>query len=514
MMLCGNRKRLGAIISIPIIIAFMTVMGNIPSVVRAGIMQIIILLAPLLGRESDSPTSISLALAVILAVNPTASKNAGLQFSFAATAGILMFAEPIRSWLLFTLFNKKAFKNKIFEKLANFISSSISVSIGGCIFTVPLSALYFGYISIIAPISNLLVLWLISLVFTGGMVCTLFGFIWTELGRIAASALTYIIRLVKNISFALSKVPFSAIYTESLYLLVWLLTAYIIFAIFLLSRKDKNKHKNVFVSVCAVAITLIAALAAAGLIAASPALTAAILDVGQGESIVLSSGSDTIIVDCGGNDFEGAGKTAANYICSQSKFRAKLLVLTHFHADHANGVKELLNLIDVKTIAVPELVDKESEYYRDEVISIAKNKNIDILYIREDTKVLFGDAVLSIYAPIGTGGENEVGLSILCSDGDYDILITGDMSGAIEKRLIMTHELPDIEVLIVGHHGSKNSTSDELLDELKPEIAVISVGYNSYGHPSNEVLERLYSRNIEVYRTDVNGNVEIKNVAA
>ena len=90
---------------------------------------------------------------------------------------------------------------------------------------------------------------------------------------------------------------------------------------------------------------------------------------------------------------------------------------------------------------------------------------------------------------------------------DCDILITGDRNTYGERDLLRQIELPDLEVLIVGHHGSRYSTSDELLAAGRPDIAIISVGENSYGHPTEEVLQRLREHGCEVFRTDENGTV-------
>ena len=89
------------------------------------------------------------------------------------------------------------------------------------------------------------------------------------------------------------------------------------------------------------------------------------------------------------------------------------------------------------------------------------------------------------------------------------LIVTGDAPQAAERELIESHELPDAELLVAGHHGSKYSTSEELLDEADPEKAVISVGYNNYGHPADEVLERLREHGITIYRTDERGRIVI-----
>ena len=93
--------------------------------------------------------------------------------------------------------------------------------------------------------------------------------------------------------------------------------------------------------------------------------------------------------------------------------------------------------------------------------------------------------------------------------GEFDFLVTGDMNQSLERALVRMEELPDVEVLVVGHHGSRYAASNKLLDAVTTEVAIISVGRNSYGHPSFETMGRLWQRGIDVYRTDELGTVRI-----
>ena len=120
-----------------------------------------------------------------------------------------------------------------------------------------------------------------------------------------------------------------------------------------------------------------------------------------------------------------------------------------------------------------------------------------------------GEAEITVYPPLGEDSSNERGLVYLLSAGDYDLLITGDIDAEMERLLIERYDLPDIEALVVGHHGSRYSTSAELLDALRPESAFISVGSNSYGHPSDQTMERLTERGITIYRTDLQGDLRL-----
>ena len=213
-------------------------------------------------------------------------------------------------------------------------------------------------------------------------------------------------------------------------------------------------------------------------------------------------------MDCGGTGPSDPGDVAADRIQAAGRSRLDLLVLTHFHADHACGVPRLFDRLEVGTLAVPDV--EEDDPLRREILALAEEAGTEILFIRDDTRVEFGPSALTAYAPLGDGGANEEGLSVLASCGDFDVLVTGDMNAAVEKRLVKYGNLPDIEVLVAGHHGSAASTSEELLLAVRPEYAVISVGYNSYGHPSPEALERMAAAGCAIYRTDWMGTVTVK----
>jgi competence protein ComEC len=181
------------------------------------------------------------------------------------------------------------------------------------------------------------------------------------------------------------------------------------------------------------------------------------------------------------------------------------VVLTHYHADHTNGMYELLARVPVEQLWLPDIEDEFG--VRDRLVGLAERYGIELVYICDPSAMAVGEAELTVYPPIGEGDMNEQGLTILCSAGDFDLLITGDMAGSTEKRLIDAYELPDVEVLVVSHHGSKYSSAREFLEEVRPETAIISVGDNSYGHPAEETIRRLWAAGAEVCRTDEQGDI-------
>ena len=164
--------------------------------------------------------------------------------------------------------------------------------------------------------------------------------------------------------------------------------------------------------------------------------------------------------------------------------------------------------LTVSALAVPDV--EPDNPLRAEILALAEERGTEVVFIEEDATVELGGASLTLYAPLGTGGGNEEGLSVLATLGDFDALITGDMNAAVERRLIKYGNLPDIELLVAGHHGSKSSTSEELLAAVMPEYAVISVGYNSYGHPADSTLDRLEQAGCAVWRTDLQGTITVR----
>ena len=217
------------------------------------------------------------------------------------------------------------------------------------------------------------------------------------------------------------------------------------------------------------------------------------LDVGQGESVALYTREKAVQVDCGSsNSYISAGARAADQLESMGIHRLSAVAVTHYHADHTNGLEELLARMPVERLLLPEIQDEYG--VRDRLLALARELDIPVTMVTDTYQFPMDQAMLTIYPPVGAGDLNEQGLTYLCSAGDFDALITGDMAGNTEKKLVERFDLPDIEVLVVGHHGSRYSSTDAFLQQVRPETAIISVGDNSYGHPTQEAMDRL-SRN-------------------
>lgn len=510
--LVRNRRRF-AFIAIPFLVLFSMVLGGTPSVVRACFMQIMLLIAPAIRRESDSPTALGAALVLLLILNPFSAENIGLQLSFAATAGIVLISGRLQRKLLntkVTLFlEKKLPRPKLFKAgtgrnpVLYFICATFSTTIGALALTCPLGALYFGYISLIAPLTNLVCLWAVSAVFVIGLLTVLLGFIWLPLALGVSLIVKILVQFILAVINIFSQIPYAAVYTENDYVLFWLIFLYVTIILWIVLTPQKRPK---FTPLVFIACGLMLSLGLGHASAVAPDLSAAFLDVGQGGCSVITGGGSTVVIDCGGDT--DSGNTCAKYISSIGKNSIDYLILTHTHNDHVNGVEVLISMVDTTYIVMPEPQAQDDIAAR--ILDVAEKNNVSVMFLTEYQSISSGGIDISLYPPMGSAGENENGLSCVVTSGEFDVLYTGDMNSDSEYRLLSLYSLPDIEVLEVGHHGSKYSSSEDLLETLRPEAAVISVGYNTYGHPTSEAMDRLTGIGADVYRTDLCGKVVIR----
>lgn len=481
------------IVLLSILTAFTLATGSAPGTVRAAVLAALTLTGQCIRRETHAMTSLSAGLLLLLLLNPYAAANAGLQFSFLSAVGIFVFGQPwSAAWL-------KRFP-KPWQKWVKPLVGTAAVSLGTMLFTVPLSALYFGQFSLIAPLSNLLTAWAVSLAFLGGMLSVAAGALFLPLGQALAAVVGLPIRFFLWYAAEASRLSLAAVGTTSVYFALWAALVYGTVCLYLFFP-GRRSRPLVPVCVCAVGLCLAAFLNVQSLRRWD--MNVIVLDVGQGQSIFLHSYDAWALVDCGGSDHPG--DSAATYLQTMGRSSLDLLVLTHFDSDHASGVPELMGRVAVKSIAIPDY-DEDSPL-RQEIEALAAEQEIPVHYITETRRGDFGRGELWFYAPAGGQTSNENCIAVLSRCGDWEALITGDLPQAAEERLLQREALPDIEVLIAGHHGSKHSTGEAFLAAVRPETAVISVGRNHFGHPAQEVLDRLSDAGAKVYRTDRDGTI-------
>ena len=496
-LLCLKRRWLVALIGIPILFLFAAVAGFSPSVVRACVMQALMIGATLVGKDYDGPTELSFASLVMLVVNPLASSSVSLQLSAGCVAGIFLFQRRIYGWL-YSLLCKEGSTGLV--KIKRWFASSIAMTISSVSLATPLSACYFGTVSLVGIPVNLLTLWVISFIFYGIMLVCLLTLWFPGAAAVAASVVAWPIRYVLGLSRIIGSFPLSAVYTRSVYIVAWIAFCYLLLAIFLFGRQKRPR-----LLLGCVLFGLCLSLGASWLEPFTDDCRMTVLNVGQGQSIILQSEGKTYLVDCGGDDDADAADLAAETLLSQGISRIDGLILTHFDRDHAGGVAYFLSRIPSDMIFIPDYEDDTGT--RMELEARFRDR---IYPVSEDIQLSYGNSQISIFAPAVADSGNESSLAVLFRHENCDILITGDRSGFGERLLLKTGLIPQVDVLVAGHHGSAGSACEELLQATQPEIVAISVGENSYGHPARSLLDRLEKYGCIVYRTDIHGNIILR----
>lgn len=478
-----RHRMLSALLGLPVIWLFAAMAGLTPSVVRASLMLSMMLLARLSRREYDSPTALAFAVLVLLTANPLCVSSAGFQLSVGAVTGILALYPSLLRTVVSRLAGRRSWKARLIRRLAQPLCLTLSATA----ITAPLTALLFGSVSLISPVTNLLSFWAMPLAFcTTALSCIL---------PVCSALSAPLLRYLLTVSHLLGNLPGSAAYLESPYL-----AAFFWFAAALLALFQLGKHRNKALFAAILALSLLCACLLEPL-EPTDGYRVTVLDVGQGQCILLECAGRVFVVDCGGSAGEEVGEQAAQTLLSRGIGRMDGLILTHFDQDHISGASHLLQRIPTQALYLPLQRQEQSCQV------LARQMEGRVYFVQEDLQLSFGPGRLRIFAPPSCAQTLQPGLSVLFSAGSFRGLITGDMDETLERWLLRSHSLPQVSLLVAGHHGSASSTCQQLLQAVQPEIVVFSVGRNANGHPAGAVLERVQALGCRIYRTDQDGTL-------
>ena len=230
------------------------------------------------------------------------------------------------------------------------------------------------------------------------------------------------------------------------------------------------------------------------------------INVGQGDSTYIELGDGTdILIDGGESKY---GNTVVNYLKNLEKdIDLEYVIATHPDSDHVGGLQEVFKQLDVKNFYYPTDAPHNTQTWNN-VLNLAKAEGCKVLDAKSGTTLNIGGAVLKFVHPeIDYKDNNEDSVVTLLDYNNTEVLLTGDAESTTENDMVNQNLVGDVDVLKVGHHGSNSSTTQAFLDKVKPEHSVISVGENSYGHPTSTILNRLVNSGSKVWRTDKNGNI-------
>lgn len=224
------------------------------------------------------------------------------------------------------------------------------------------------------------------------------------------------------------------------------------------------------------------------------------LDVGQGDSILITNNNKTMLIDASTNEM---GNRVVKYLNDLGIKKIDYLVGTHPHKDHIGGLDNVIKNFDIGTIYMPNVVATTKTF--EEVIDAISAKKLKVTSPKTGDKFTVGNAECEVMSIRNDKDDyNNCSIVIKMDFNNVSYLFTGDAEESVES----SRKWPHIDVLKVGHHGSNTSSSKKFLEQIKPEVALISVGQgNTYGHPTQATLKRLSNIGAKIYRTDENGTI-------
>lgn len=485
------KSRRAVFVLIPVCACFAVMTGLSPSVLRAAVMLLLPLLGPWLRREADGLNSLFFALWVLLLFNPAAIFSLSLQYSFGAMLGLMLFGGRLGAWL-----SRPAERlPRLLSRPFGFLASGTGAYLAANLFTLPITVLTFGQVPLAGLLANLALVWTLPFLFLGGYGLYLLALLLPAAAGAGAALLSpllsYVLWAVRLFGRSLGPS-----FGHGLYL-VWFLLFY---ALLLLGLARKPHRVSALWGVCCSG-TLCLLLLLTSLQGATSA-EVSWLSVGNGQCALLRDGGVYVLLDCGGED---AAALAAERLDREGIAAADLLILSHTDSDHANGVAELVRKGRVRRLILPSYAPQTESGAR--ILQAAGQAQCEVLLLSEDVHVQLPHGSLSLFAP-RTGAEQAC-ITCLARLFRTDVFFAADISSPDELWLVRRGVLPELEVLCVAHHGSKHASSAPFLAATSPRTAVISVGQNSYGHPSREALSRLQAAGTEVYTTHRNGELTL-----
>ncbi len=470
---------------------------------RAVVMMVVLLLASLIGKTYDMLSAMSLSAFIILLQNPLQVFSAGFLLSFGAILGIAVIFPCFRQ-----LFPKK-----------NIILDSINISTSAQLATAPIIAFFYFQLPLYGILVNLIILPFVTILTLTSILAGIIGVIHLPLGIFFVGGANYILKFYEWICRLGSELPLNLITVGKPSGLKLVLYA-IIMGFFLWTTKHYNKKICSLLPLIASVLLLIPD--------GHAGLRAVFLDVGQGDSIYLEhEDRTTFLIDGGSSDISKVGKYRLKpFLLSQGKDALTYVIMTHADADHINGLKELMEEgeIKIKTLILPKIIDKDEGYL--EMEALAKEKGIRIWYCKAGDRIKDGDLELFCLHPTEgmTGADtNSYSAVFNVRYKAFDLLLTGDIGQEQEASVLQTVidwnktaksiRKPSLQydIIKVAHHGSKYSTSVDLLSILQPKYALISCGLgNSYGHPHQETLHRLKAAKSHIIITYESGAIQVE----
>lgn len=486
--------------SVGFVLAYLVFAGIPISAVRAAIMVVLAMSAGIAKRRSASLNAIALCIMAFLAADPVSAVSVSLFLSAASTLGIVLFAPLASSWL-------SGLPRLLHAPIAEPLSLTLSANLA----TMPFSVALFKQLPLVAPVANVIAAPLFTVGCVGGLVAALLSCAIEPIAPFAIAAGGALSFPLRAATAALAHVPFGCIALDAPLVPMIALSTASALLLWLTWPALKLRHLA-----AAAGVVCVAAFAAIALPSAWRGTELVMLDVGQGDALLLRSGSAAVLVDTGNRD-----AALREELAKQGVFRLDAVVVTHPDDDHCASLSSLFGYVQVdRVLCAADLLACPCEKCEQLVRAARDGVGEDgIVGLACGDTLAVGAMAMEVIWPhaFSDAGGNADSLCLMVSvdldaDGvaEWKALLTGDAERDELQAMAKRGALGDIDVLKVGHHGSKAALDAEMASLLHPEVALVSVGAtNRYGHPSDEALGFLETIGAKVLRTDEHGTVAL-----
>ncbi len=478
-------------LAIGIVVGFVVLTGGEPSVLRAGVMAGVLLVGVLLGRPRAAASTLAGSVFALLLLDPWLAWAVGFQLSAIAAAGMVAMAGPIAERLE---------ERHVPKPVALAAGATLAAQIG----VTPLLLFHFQEVPLVAILANVVAFPVVSPALLLGLAASAAGMLFVPAGELLAWFAMWPMRFLEVIADRSAKAPVGHLTAAGGPATLVVGSAFVIALAWNLRSRRPLPRRLKLAGLGTVPIVVALAAAAAG----PPAsLTVTFFDVGQGDAaLVRSPAGATILVDGGPEEDDVATELAALGIR-----RLDVVVASHPHADHVVGLPTILARYPVGLLLEPGCPD--TSVFGAEVDRAVEAEGVPIRHPRAGSSYMVGDLRIDVLSPdrCWTGTESDTNndaLVLRVSLGKDVVLLATEPEEPAQEWLLESGADLRADVLKVPHHGGATSVP-EFFQAVEAEVAVVSVGENTYGHPVPTVLDAITETGAEVWRTDQHGTITV-----
>lgn len=488
-----------------VLVAFYTLMtGMGPSVLRAAIMIEFIILGKLIDRSTNSISLIFAAAFLMLIYDPRMINDVGFQLSFIVTFALIFYSEPVLG--------------KIKNKIAETAAGAVFIPLVAQLWAAPIQMFYFNTFATYSVFANFAIAPFIVVISFMGFLCSILAMIPVQLFsekvcEVFAFILNPVVTVLVRISDFFSELPYSLLTTIHPDI-VQIILYYTILVVFGFILRDRFKNKKLITGV----VVLCFVLAISFIKFEKKELEIIVFDVGNADSFLIKTPQRKyIMIDTAHGKYPGtkSGFSQAEaimnkYLKDRGIKTLDVLILTHFDSDHSGGAVDVMTAVKVKKLVLSK--EKDNSKTTKGILKYVQEKGINTVDAKNNETVIEeGDLKLVTYTPDFTQDKNDNDNSTLAllSYGDFDMLFMADGGVRSFNKIKKDLKNDNVEVLKSGHHGARNTVTTKMIKTINPDAAIISTGFNTYGHPTKETLKTFSKNNVKVYRTDTSNAVKI-----